>query len=385
MPFKSSGRGAYGPQGQKVIKGPLAPVWVTSGTLTGAGTGAYSYQLVATDDSGDAPTYSLATGSLNPGLSLSSTGLISGTATGTTNTATFTVRATDVNGRFTDSETLTLVATLRTAATYTAAAALSLGSYVAGDVINFSYTGAPQQFNRFNATNFQVQLRGAGGGDGDNASRGSQGALATGRVVSNLVSTYYVYIGGTGTTNSTSGGGGTAGYNGGAFLYDSGNPSWFIAGSSGASDIRKTGGAWNDGTSLNSRIIVAGGGGSASRNGGSGTAGEGGHPSGGNGTAGGGGGTPGGGGTQTGGGSSPQQSGGFGYGGGYNGSFNNLGGGGGGGWYGGGAGGNHMGNGGGGSSYYNTSDVNTWSHTNGSRGVARYNGSGTITIITASV
>lgn len=112
MPFKSSVRGSYGPQGQKVIKGPLAPVWVTSGTLPGASTGAYSFQLQATDDSGDAPTYSLSSGSLNPGLTLSSTGLISGTATGSTNTATFTVRATDVNGSFTDSSTLTLVATL---------------------------------------------------------------------------------------------------------------------------------------------------------------------------------------------------------------------------------------------------------------------------------
>lgn len=112
MPFISSARGAYGPQGQKVIKGPLAPVWVTSGTLTGATTSPYSFQLQATDDSGDAPTYSLASGSLNPGLTLSSSGLISGTATGVTNTANFTVRATDANGRFTDSGTLTIVATL---------------------------------------------------------------------------------------------------------------------------------------------------------------------------------------------------------------------------------------------------------------------------------
>jgi hypothetical protein len=45
-------------------------------------------------------------------LTLSSSGLISGTATGATNTANFTVRATDANGRFTDSGTLTIVATL---------------------------------------------------------------------------------------------------------------------------------------------------------------------------------------------------------------------------------------------------------------------------------
>lgn len=108
MPFRSSGRGAYGPQGQRVLKGPLAPVWVTSGTLAQATGTPYSVQLTATDDSGDAPTYSLASGSLPPGITLSSSGLLSGTATGASTTYTFTVRATDVNGRFTDSSTLSL-------------------------------------------------------------------------------------------------------------------------------------------------------------------------------------------------------------------------------------------------------------------------------------
>lgn len=112
MPFRASGRGAYGPQGQRVIKGPLAPVWSTSGTLTGATAAPYSFQLVATDDSTDAPTYSLVSGSLPTGMTLSSSGLISGTATGASASYSFVVRATDVNGRFTDSGTLTIVATL---------------------------------------------------------------------------------------------------------------------------------------------------------------------------------------------------------------------------------------------------------------------------------
>jgi hypothetical protein len=108
MPFKASGRGAYGPQGQKVIKGPLAPVWVSSGTLATAGMSAYSVQLSATDDSGDAPTYTLASGSLPPGITLSSSGLLSGNATGASTTYTFTVNATDVNGRATTSSTFSL-------------------------------------------------------------------------------------------------------------------------------------------------------------------------------------------------------------------------------------------------------------------------------------
>jgi hypothetical protein len=79
--------------------GTNAPVWTTAaGALTGGGQGsAYSLQLVATDDSGAAPTYSIASGSLLTGMSLSSSGLISGTPTAA-GTASFTVNATDANG-----------------------------------------------------------------------------------------------------------------------------------------------------------------------------------------------------------------------------------------------------------------------------------------------
>jgi hypothetical protein len=110
MPFKSSARGAYGPQGQKVIKGPLAPVWTTFSPTT-PGTSAYSYQFVAIDDSGDAPLYSLASGSVPTGLSLSTSGLLSGTASAS-GTFTFNVRATDINGRFSDSGNITLTVSL---------------------------------------------------------------------------------------------------------------------------------------------------------------------------------------------------------------------------------------------------------------------------------
>lgn len=85
------------------------PVWTTSGTLSQYGSGfAYSYQLVAVDDSGVAPTYALSTGSLPPGLSLSSSGLISGTAGASSSTYTFTINATDANGVTTTSGTLTI-------------------------------------------------------------------------------------------------------------------------------------------------------------------------------------------------------------------------------------------------------------------------------------
>ena len=111
MPFRSSGRGAYGPQGQRVLKGPLAPVWVTGAGQVGTANlgAAVSVQLSATDDSGDAPTYTIASGSLPTGLSLSSSGLISGTLGGSAGTFTFTVNATDVNGRATTSGSFTFL------------------------------------------------------------------------------------------------------------------------------------------------------------------------------------------------------------------------------------------------------------------------------------
>lgn len=89
--------------------GPNAPTWSTSGSLPIATwSTSYSYQLSATDDSGSAPTYSLVSGSLPTGLSMNSSGLISGTTGSSASPTTFVVRATDANGLYTDSSTLTL-------------------------------------------------------------------------------------------------------------------------------------------------------------------------------------------------------------------------------------------------------------------------------------
>jgi hypothetical protein len=87
----------------------LAPVWSTTGTIGSQLSTAspYSFQLVANDDSTDPSTYTLNTGSLPTGLSLSSSGLISGTPS-SAGTFNFTVNARDVNGRTTASSTLTI-------------------------------------------------------------------------------------------------------------------------------------------------------------------------------------------------------------------------------------------------------------------------------------
>lgn len=84
------------------IANNAAPVWVTTSPLASSPWNtAYSVQLATTDDSGVAPVYSLVSGSLPTGITLNSTGLISGTTT-VSGTFTPTVRATDANGGFTD-------------------------------------------------------------------------------------------------------------------------------------------------------------------------------------------------------------------------------------------------------------------------------------------
>jgi len=80
--------------------GANAPVWTTAaGALNAASVGnAYSVTLVATDDSGAAPAYSIASGTLPTGLSLNtSTGVISGTPSAA-GASSFTINATDANG-----------------------------------------------------------------------------------------------------------------------------------------------------------------------------------------------------------------------------------------------------------------------------------------------
>lgn len=353
------------------------PVWVTTSfSASGQTNTAYSYTLSATDDSGNTPTFGVASGTLPTGLSLNTaTGVISGTPT-VTATSVVVFSATDANGN---------VAANPPTATFYFRGALTFNlsslpaSFIPGDVINIGYTGAQQTFPRLNSTVIDVELTGASSGAGD-ANRGGGGGYVKGRL-SCAQSEYYFHIGGYGAigpcTSVNYGG-----YNGGATNQDTGNNGWTIAAGSGASDLRITSGAWN--ANLNSRILVGGGGGSGNRNGGSNSGGPGGYPNGlsSNSGSNGGGGTNATGGTQSAGGSIGGQ---FGYAQDfYTNSGNTLGGVGGGGWYGGGYGGNHMGQGAGGSSYYNSSYISNFTHTNGSYNTNQAVGVGKITIVSVA-
>ena len=275
----------------------------------------------------------------------------------------------------------------------------SIQALVPGDIIDIAYTGSSQTFNSRNAKSIEIRLIGANGRDGDNSNRAGGGGTVQGDYLVPYNTSYFVYVGGYGSYG-TAGNRRSGGFNGGGSIHDSGNPGWYVAGAGGATDFRTIGGgSWEDITSLNSRILVAGGGGAGSRNGGSGSGGVGAYPTGGDGMDGGGGAGGGYGGTQTAGGagggncsnncgSAYSWAGTFGEGGhippyGQSTNLNHLGGAGGGGWYGGGTGANHMGTGGGGSSYYDTGVITNFTHSDGLQYQGHANGSARIVILDA--
>jgi len=81
-----------------------APTWNTSaGALAQAEGSGYSVTLSATDPEGEALSYSIVSGSLPAGLSMSSAGAITGTASNLDgSTSNFTVRVTDATGAYAD-------------------------------------------------------------------------------------------------------------------------------------------------------------------------------------------------------------------------------------------------------------------------------------------
>jgi len=250
MPFKASGRGAYGPQGQKVIKGPLAPVWVTgAGQVGSANLGAsVSVQLSATDDSGDAPTYTIASGALPTGLSLSSSGLISGTLGGSAGTATFTVNATDVNGRATTSGSFTFLSIQPawTALTFTTNSTGVNGPSAGNVTANFTGTASAWSVSSgvilltIPVTgSYRIDIAGARGGNANNGS-GGQAARIVGTTTLTGDAQYKVVVGQPGGDRPGGSQQGSGGGGGASFVAaNSGNIPIVIAGGGGGSA-----GAW---------------------------------------------------------------------------------------------------------------------------------------------
>lgn len=249
MPFKSSARGAYGPQGQKVIKGPLAPVWVTgAGSVGSANLGAsVSVQLSATDDSGDAPTYTIASGALPTGLSLSSSGLISGTLGGSAGISTFSVNATDVNGRSTTSGSFTFTSVspawsaLTITTTSTGESGPSSTSQVnmaaTGSSATYSLSGGIISLTIPQTGTYRILAAGARGGDGATPTntRGF-GVYMQGDFSLTASEVLKIVIGQAGQDSDLSTANNGGGGGGGTFVTRSNNSILVIAGGGGGGD-----------------------------------------------------------------------------------------------------------------------------------------------------
>lgn len=303
------------------------PVWNQNNTIYYSGT---SIQLSAIDDSQISPIFAVSSGTLPTGISLSSSGILSGTPT-TSGSANITFSATDSSNGVAYKSVNIIYRTQPQGSTFSTSSLPPF--YLVGDIVQFSYTGAAQTFSPVTIKTATLKAWGAGG-SGYSGGVGGPGGYSQGTYTFSTTP-IYVYVGQGGQAPNTSS------FNGGGYgnIY-SGS---YSGGGGGGTDFRTVSGTWSDTSSLNSRFLVAGGGGGVGIYGG-GTGGSGGGDSGTRGT-----GNGGYGGTQSSGGSAggSTNAGSFGIGASY--TQGGAGAGGGGGWYGGGAG--WDGGGGGGSGY----------------------------------
>ena len=122
----------------------------------------------------------------------------------------------------------------------------------------YDYTGDYQTFYAYKSGVYKLETWGAQGGD-RGASNGGKGGYTSGEIYLNKGEMLYIYVGGNGNNHN--------GYNGGGYIPEicSSNaicsrPVKVTGG--GATDIRLVPGTWDNTDGLNSRIMVAGGGGS---------------------------------------------------------------------------------------------------------------------------
>jgi hypothetical protein len=355
------------------------PVWSTSAGSLGSFNGAASANITlsASDPDSNTISFSVVSGSLPSGLSLSTSGVITGTFPDTSATASFTVRATANNFYADRAFSITTVKRLLTVngTTY----------YNTGttQTVTLSSAGTVYPMTVHNAHSLRVTCAGARGGiSSPSNTPGGFGAIMTGTYSSiPAASNYYVVVGATGNFQGSSNvaggypGGGPSGGGGGT---TGGGFSGFW---SGTSDPLNTGNR--------STYYIVGGAGAGAGDGDTPNSGHGGYPAGGQGNtntanriAQGGSQSSGGVGGIDAAGSSNGCGDGSAFYGGQNGNCGSAGGAGGAGWFGGGGMTSHCGQGGGmgggGSSYYNSSYISSLSY-DGS-GSGSNNGSGYVTL-----
>jgi len=171
-----------------------SPVWSTSSGSLGTYTGS-SIQLAATDDESNTITYSVTSGSLPAGVSLSSSGLISGTAT-SAGTFTFTVSASDgSNTAVTRSFSIIVYPTI------------SGGSLTSDSTYYYrAFTGTSNLVASLGTLNADVLVVGGGGGGGSciGGGGGAGGYKNQQRAITAGTHTVTIGGGGTGVAGRTS-------------------------------------------------------------------------------------------------------------------------------------------------------------------------------------
>lgn len=151
------------------------PVWITASTPEATRQQPYSYQLEAQDDG--QLSYSIVSGALPPGLSMSSSGLISGTVSASAVSQSLTFRVTDDSNKFSD---ITLQIDV---------VSTSVIEITSSQSFLFPSDATPEA---------EVLAVGGGGGGGDgNAPGGGGGAgeLITGTITMSPGQSYYITIG----------------------------------------------------------------------------------------------------------------------------------------------------------------------------------------------
>lgn len=132
----------------------------------------------------------------------------------------------------------------------------------------FNYTGKVQEFTVPISGYYRLEAWGASGGAGTydilKGSHGGQGGYTAGTVYLNAGTKLYIYVGEKGTYSTAVMNDTDGAWNGGGARY--GSTACGSATGGGASDIRLTGGNWDNTTSLQNRILVAGGGGGTDDN-----------------------------------------------------------------------------------------------------------------------
>jgi hypothetical protein len=169
----------------------IPPSWTTTSIATPVKSLSYSFQLVATADT-SIVSYAIVSGSLPTGLSLSSSGLITGTPTTSGQSSSFTISATDENG-----------SSINQAFTATVSGVISGGTVTTSGGYTYHTFSGNGTLDAYANTSVQYLVIAGGGGRGAFGGGGAGGYLSGSTTIN--TGSYDVTIGGGGANYGNGG------------------------------------------------------------------------------------------------------------------------------------------------------------------------------------